>query len=77
MGRSGPVGNNRLLFCHGVLVAGISFFMDMETFPCNGSPCGRFLVSAVIIALSSLVAIQQSWVKHRPIEAAHERANEQ
>jgi hypothetical protein len=25
----------------------------------------------------ALVAIQQSWVKHRPIEAAHQRANEQ
>ena len=35
------------------------------------------LVCAVIIALFTLVAIQQSWVKHRPIEAAHERANEQ
>ena len=28
-------------------------------------------------AASFLVAIQQSWVKQRPIEAAHERANEQ
>jgi hypothetical protein len=35
------------------------------------------LVCAVIVAFFALVAIQQSWVKHRPIEAAHERANEQ
>jgi hypothetical protein len=32
------------------------------------------LVCAVIVAF---FALQQSWVKHRPIEAAHERANEQ
>jgi hypothetical protein len=35
------------------------------------------LVCVAIITLVLLVAIQQSWVKHRPIEAAHERANEQ
>jgi hypothetical protein len=35
------------------------------------------LACAAIIALFTLFAIQQSWVKHRPIEAAHERANEQ
>ena len=34
-------------------------------------------ILAAIIALFALVAIQQSWVKQRPIEAAHERANEQ
>jgi hypothetical protein len=35
------------------------------------------LACAAIIALFALVAIQQSWVKQRPIEAAHQRANEQ
>ena len=35
------------------------------------------LICAAIIALFALVAIQQSWVKQRPIEAAHERANKQ
>jgi hypothetical protein len=34
------------------------------------------LACAAIIALFALVAIQQSWVKQRPIEAAHERVNE-
>jgi hypothetical protein len=40
-----------------------------------GSEARRF--SNLIVAFFALVAIQQSWVKHRPIEAAHERAKEQ
>jgi hypothetical protein len=35
------------------------------------------LACAAIIALIALVFIQQSWVKHRAIEAGHERATEQ
>jgi hypothetical protein len=35
------------------------------------------LVCLAIVMLIGLVAIQQSWVKRRPIEAAHERATEQ
>jgi uncharacterized membrane protein len=35
------------------------------------------LACAAILALIALVLIQQSWVKHRPVEAAHERATEQ
>jgi hypothetical protein len=30
---------------------------------------------AGIIALLAVVFVQQSWVKHRPLEAAHERAS--
>jgi hypothetical protein len=35
------------------------------------------LACSAIVALIALVFIQQSWVKHRAIEAAHERATEQ
>jgi hypothetical protein len=35
------------------------------------------LACAGIIALVAIVFVQQSWVKHRAIEAAHERATEQ
>jgi ribosomal protein L16/L10AE len=35
------------------------------------------LACAGIIALFTIVFVQQSWIKHRAIEAAHERATEQ
>jgi hypothetical protein len=38
--------------------------------------CWPLLACAGIIALLAVVVVQQSWVKHRPIEAAHERATE-
>jgi hypothetical protein len=35
------------------------------------------LVCLAIVMLIGLVAVQQSWVKRRPIEAGHEHATEQ
>jgi len=37
-------------------------------------PCGQFWSVAVIVAFFALVAIQQSWVKHRPIGIAPQPA---
>ena len=43
----------------------------------NWKTLWSILICAAILALIALVAIQQSWVKHRPIGLPHQRPNEQ